>query len=86
MRDYTKEAILDKHRRALGRIDEVKERLGKYVSVNEETLVAYFIGNLRAIAFDIVGALENRGLEWNEFEGLLREAIDTIRKRVREVN
>ena len=76
-------AIFDKFERTLERIGNHKEALkdlNQYTS--KECLRAYFLGLFRALAFDMVGALENKSLCWEKYKELAKEALKIIEKRI----
>jgi len=50
------------------------------ISVNRETIVAYFLGVLRAIAYDSKSFIQSEGLEWSEFEELVESFIGEAMK------
>jgi len=55
------------------------------ISVNRETIVAYFLGMLRAIAYDSKSFIQGEGLEWSEFEELVESFIDEAVKVVDDI-
>jgi len=94
MRDETKKVIEEKFKRSLKahkeRKEDLKELFEKFgVSLNSDTLTAYFLGVLRAISFDSVAFIENRGLTWNELreieQKMRNEILDTANEIEKEI-
>jgi len=52
------------------------------ISFNQDTLIAYFLGVLRAISFDSKAFIEIKGLRWDELMTIAKEKKDEILKTV----
>ncbi len=91
MRPETENIIKEKFRRSLSaHKDRHKENLKNLfeifeISFNLDTLIAYFMGVLRAISFDSVAFIEAKGLKWSELEKLEKELKDEIINVAKEI-
>jgi len=64
----------------------LKDLLNKHgISANRETLVAYLLGVLRAIAYDSKTFVQSEGLEWDEFEELVDRMINEVMKAADDI-
>lgn len=55
------------------------------ISFNRDTLVAYFLGVLRAISFDSKAFIEIGGLKWDELMTIAEKKRDEILATARDI-
>lgn len=59
MRAYTRDAVIDKFRRALGNMERIAQMLQEFgIEFSKEVLVAYWIAVLRTMAWEVKAHLE----------------------------
>jgi len=83
VKSETEEVIKKKFERSLKAHRRCKEDLKNLfndfeIPFNQNTAVAYFLGILRAIAYDSKAFIEGRGLKWVEFSDTAGRTKDEI--------
>lgn len=85
MKSETEEVIKKKFERSLKahrrrrRKEDLKNLFNDFeIPFNQNTAVAYFLGILRAIAYDSKAFIEGRGLKWVEFSDTAGRIKDEI--------
>ena len=84
LREIVREIIGIKLQKSLWRLDkhiDVLKEVG--ININEISLTAYFLGILRAIAYDVTLSIESRALTWREYKELAIGFVNIIRKEVK---
>jgi len=80
MQPYTEEAIIDKCKRIKipknreAQFQGLQRALSK-PALTEDEKKAYLIGTFRAIAFDVIGLLENRHADYREIDEIIKKII-----------
>ena len=83
MREYTRQAILDKFERTFEVLNRHRSFLEEMeLESDNETMKVYFLGLLRALIFDVVGSLEDRIVHWSEVQDVARQALSTLERRL----
>jgi len=91
MQSETKAVINKKFKKALEahkkrHKEDLKDLFNVFgITFNRDTLIAYFLGILRAISFDSKAFIESRGLEWDELVTIAKEKKDKILSTARDI-